>query len=251
VPSPASWNPDAKPIVRHEGPQGLLKSTALRALFFPWFSDDIADLGSKDSKMQIRGFWCVELPELDSISRADVSRIKAFMSCQADFFRPPYGRRPAEQKRQCIFAGTVNGNEYLRHETGGRRWWPWDCTKIDIPALTAVRDQLWAEARCLYDQGKPWWLDTKELNSKAVDEQDARLIQDAWFERIRDHVARLDKIGVDDLLGYLGVHLRDRDQRRTNRVVACLKALRWKVRSTRVPDKPYPVKRYYPPDAAP
>jgi predicted P-loop ATPase len=82
---------DCAPIL--EGDQGLLKSMALRTLFAPWFSDDIADLGSKDSAMQICGFWCVELPELDSISRADVSKIKAFMSRQTDNFRPPYGHR--------------------------------------------------------------------------------------------------------------------------------------------------------------
>jgi predicted P-loop ATPase len=180
-----------------------------------------------------------------------VSKIKAFMSCQADFFRPPYGRRPAEQKRQCVCAGTVNGSEYLRDETGGRRWWPWPCTKINIPGLSEVRDQLWAEARARYDQHRPWWLDTKELNGTATEEQDARLIQDAWFEEIRRHVTGLESIGVGDLLGHVGVHLQDRDQRHANRIAACLKALGWRVRSTRVDDKPHPVKRYYPPDGGP
>jgi predicted P-loop ATPase len=38
-----------------EGPQGLLKSTALRALAEPWFTDEISDLGTKDAAMQVRG----------------------------------------------------------------------------------------------------------------------------------------------------------------------------------------------------
>jgi predicted P-loop ATPase len=234
-----------------EGDQGILKSTALRTLFSPWFTDDVADLGSKDAAMQISGAWCVELAELDSISRADVSKIKAFMSRQTDRFRPPYGARLVEQPRQCVFAGTGNKSEYLRDETGGRRFWPWWCTSIDIPGLSKARDQLWAEARARYDQGKKWWLDTKELNAAAAEEQAARLVEDPWAIEIRKHLAAYNGggkgIGVDNLLSHLGIALQDRDQRAANRVAVCLKAANWKGRSTRVSDAPFPVKRYYPP----
>jgi len=176
-----------------EGPQNLGKSTALRALFAPWFTDDIADLGSKDAAMQLEGAWCVELAELDSISRAEVSKIKAFMSRQTDRFRPAYGRRVVEQKRQCVFGGTTNGNAYLRDETGGRRFWPMNCAKIDIGGLSKAKDQLWAEARARYDQGKPWWLDTADLNGAAAEQQAARLIQDPWLEPIGAHIASRKK----------------------------------------------------------
>jgi putative DNA primase/helicase len=37
-----------------EGPQGILKSTALRTLGAPWFTDEISDLGTKDAAMQVR-----------------------------------------------------------------------------------------------------------------------------------------------------------------------------------------------------
>jgi len=74
--------------------------------------------------MQTRGGWIIELSELDSLSRTDVARIKAFMSRTQDRFRPPYGMRLVESPRQCVFAGTVNHGTYLRDETGGRRFWP-------------------------------------------------------------------------------------------------------------------------------
>jgi predicted P-loop ATPase len=236
---------DCAPIL--EGDQGILKSTALRTLFSPWFSDDVADLGSKDSQMQISGFWCVELPELDSISRADVTKIKAFMSRQTDNFRPPYGHRPGEQKRQNVFAGTVNGNEYLRDETGGRRWWPWACTKIDIPGLSQARDQLWAEARVRYDRQERWWLDTKELNGAAAEQQAIRRITDPWEEKIRGYLAGREMASVDDLLNRLDVPLERRDQRHSNRISACLRAIGWKQKMTRITGISSPVRRYYPP----
>jgi predicted P-loop ATPase len=40
---------DCAPIL--EGIQGLGKSGAVRALFDPWFTDEIADLGTKDPAM--------------------------------------------------------------------------------------------------------------------------------------------------------------------------------------------------------
>lgn len=38
-----------------EGEQGLMKSTAIKTLFSPWFTDDIEQLGTKDSSMQVAG----------------------------------------------------------------------------------------------------------------------------------------------------------------------------------------------------
>jgi predicted P-loop ATPase len=40
-----------------EGPQGIKKSTALKTLAGPYFTDELADLGSKDSALQTRGDW--------------------------------------------------------------------------------------------------------------------------------------------------------------------------------------------------
>jgi predicted P-loop ATPase len=118
-----------------EGPQGIRKSTALRTIAGEYFTDGLADLGSKDAAMQTRGVWIIELSELDS--HAEGAGIKAFMSRTTDRFRPPYGMRLVESPRQCIFAGTVNHGTYLRDETGGRRFRPVVCGRIDVEGLAA------------------------------------------------------------------------------------------------------------------
>jgi predicted P-loop ATPase len=220
-----------------EGLQGLLKSTALKTLAQPWFTDEIADLGTKDAAMQLAGAWIIEIAELDSISRADVSRIKAFMSRTTDRFRPPYSRRVIEQPRQCIFAGTANDNEYLRDETGGRRFWPIGCSSIDIYGLAADRDQLWAEARDRYAAGEPWWLDTDELNSCAAVEQNARYRADPWQDVIAGHVADLSSVSVPEVLRFLGIEKKDQTQLHANRVAACLKALGRERKQVRIEGK--------------
>jgi predicted P-loop ATPase len=130
-----------------EGSQGLMKSMSLKTIAGPYFTDEIADLGSKDSAMQTRGVWIIEIAELDSMTRSEVGRIKAFMSRSTDRFRPPYGKRLIESPRQCVFAGSVNHSTYLRDETGGRRFWPVACTRILIEDLARDRDQLWAESQ--------------------------------------------------------------------------------------------------------
>lgn len=231
-----------------EGKQGLKKSTALKTLFSPWFSDDLAELGSKDAVMQIAGVWCMEMAEMDSIKRGDVSRVKAFLSRPADHVRLPYGHRVTDRARQTVFAGTVNDNEYLRDDTGGRRFWPMSCTKIDIEALHAARQSLWAEARDRYFAGEAWWLDTDDLISAANIEQDTRRVEDPWHDRIANIIKNRDSITPAEILGELGHEVKDHSQLYQNRVATCLKILGWNRKITRHDGTPR--RRYFPPEVA-
>jgi predicted P-loop ATPase len=145
-----------------------------------WFTDQIADLGTKDSCQDLRGVWVVELSELSAIRPGEVERVKAYISRQVDHYRPSYGRRSIDVPRQCVFIGTTNDVEYLSDPTGGRRFWPVTCTTVDVDAITRDRDQLWAEAVAAYHAGETWWLEDAELRRAAAAEQEARRIEDPW-----------------------------------------------------------------------
>jgi predicted P-loop ATPase len=169
-----------------EGPQGIRKSSALMALAAPWFTDRLSDLSSKDAAMETRGVWIIEIAELDTMGRAEVSTVKAFMSRTQDRFRPPYGKRLVDLPRQCVFAGSVNPEGgYLKDPTGGRRFWPVVCSTIDLEALQRDRDQLWAEAHDRFRRNEPWWLESQELDALAAEEQAERYQGDAWDEPIQ------------------------------------------------------------------
>jgi predicted P-loop ATPase len=183
-----------------EGPQGIRNSTALRTLAGEFFTDELADLGSKDAAMQTRGVWIIELSELDSLSHSEVARIKAFMSRTTDRFRPPYGMRLVESPRQCVFAGTVNHSTYLRDETGARRFWPITCGCIDVDALARDRDQLWAEAKARFDAGSVWWLDSTELVQMASDEQAERYEGDPWEKVIGRWADDRSNVSIGEVL---------------------------------------------------
>ena len=211
-----------------EGPQGIRKSTALRTLAGEYFTDELADLGTKDAAMQTRGVWTIELSELDSLSNSEVARIKAFMSRTTDRFRPPYGMRLVESPRQCVFAVTFNHSTYLRDETGGRRFWPVTCGRIDVEALARDRDQLWAEAKARFDAGAAWWLESAELVQMASDEQFQRYEGDPWEEIIGPWLEVRSSVSVSEVLQKcLEKPQAMWTQSDKNRAARCLRALGW------------------------
>jgi predicted P-loop ATPase len=190
---------DTCPIL--EGPQDQKKSTAVRVLAGDrFFSDDISDIGSKDSVMQTRGVWIIELAELDSLSRADTAKVKSFMSRQVDRIRPPYGRRVIEAPRECVFIGTTNHDTYLKDETGARRFWPVKVGLIDIDSLRRDRDQLWAEARQRFEDGDKWWLDSTQHKQLAHEETTSRYEEDVWQEIIHQWIDAREDVSITEVL---------------------------------------------------
>ena len=215
-----------------EGPQGIRKSTALRVLAQPWFADELAELGSKDASMQVAGVWVLEISELDAMTRAEVSKVKAFASRAVDRYRPPYGRHLVEAPRQCVFAGSVNHSTYLRDETGGRRFWPVTCTRaILVDELARDRDQLWAESVMAYRAGARWWIDTPELSAQAEDEQSARYEGSAWDDLIGAWLAQrlVESVSVAEILdGCIGKRVGEWNRADEMKVSAALSKLNWK-----------------------
>ena len=218
---------DCMPIL--EGQQGLLKSTALRVLAGDhWFGELTNDLDDKDALISLQGRWLIEIPELDSILKADPKTVKRLLSTQSDRFRAPYDRRAGDHPRQFIFAGTTNEDDYLKDHTGGRRFWPIACSSVDIEALAQDREQLFAEALLAFQQGLPWW----EMPESAKLEVAARTEHDPWQEIIALWISKSVKAGpkltiaivADEALGIpgSGVHVGI-----SKRIAKCLRALGW------------------------
>jgi len=211
-----------------EGPQGAGKSSLARLMFEPWFSDDIAELGSKDSAMQVRVAWGIEIAELASMTRGEIERVKAFVSRRVDRFRPSYGRHVIQVERQSVFIGTTNADAYLKDETGARRSWPVKCGNIDLAGVARDRDQLWAEAVSLYRGGEPWWLADATDVALASAEQSARYVDDAWAGPMAAYLEGRADTSVGEILHEaLDLLLGSWGQPEQNRVARCLRVLRW------------------------
>lgn len=171
-----------------EGTQGKRKSTALRVLGKDWFTDDVADIGKKDSAIQLQGKWIVEIAELDAFRRAEMTTVKAWLVRRDDHFRPPYGRRAEDFPRQNVFAASTNKDDWGNDDTGLRRFWPVKVGNIDIDGLKEMVDQLWAEAYACFQEGELPYL-TNDAETTALVEQHDRQAKDAWKEMVEDWAA--------------------------------------------------------------
>lgn len=201
-------------VVILEGAQGKRKSTFIRVLAKDWFSELNGSFDNRQRLVEMmQGSWILEIPELQGFNRNEVLDIKAVLSGNEDKVRLAYARRARVFKRQCIFIGSTNDSEYLRDETGGRRFWPIQCTVDEIDTATFARevDQVWAEAKAIYDAMRkaqphgdlPLYLTAAEARAEARLLQETRRAETAvdglagriegWLER-----PSADDCGFDD-----------------------------------------------------
>ncbi|MGD0186803.1 MAG: virulence-associated E family protein [Roseiarcus sp.] len=174
-----------------EGPQGSGKSSACRILGGDYFTDSLPSVRlDKEASNHLRGKWIVEIAELSAIRGAEEAALKAFLSRTSERYRPAYGRREVVEPRQCLFIGTTNESTYLHDETGGRRFWPVKTGAIDLAALAADRDQLFAEAVALHREGMQTYPDAEFERKHIKPVQEARREIDAWDEPIANFLAR-------------------------------------------------------------
>ena len=225
----------ADTVVILEGPQGIGKSTALRELHGnDWFGDSLPSMGHKDASDYIRGKWGVELAEMSFQKKSDVEQQKAFISRQEERFRPVYAREEISYPRRCVFWGTANRDDYLKDETGNRRFLPVKTDKIDTAGLKANRDALWAEAVYFYRQGEKWWLDD-DLLPHAEQQANQRFESDPWVEIVHANLAGKSEISVREALeecfpqteDRLGIAPHNVTPQMSRRMGACLSQAGW------------------------
>lgn len=150
-------NSDSEPygadgVLVIQAPQGCGKTFFCRkiAVKSDWFAEGLTlDLDNKDSIIQATGKWISELGELDSTLKREQSALKAFLTSAKDTYRQPYAKVPVNKPRRTSFCATVNPKEFLNDDTGSRRYWVIQPTKIDVIALRALDDdwikQLWLQ----------------------------------------------------------------------------------------------------------
>lgn len=178
-----------------EGSQGQMKSYACEEIGGDWTTSMGSNVTSKDFFISMEGKMVIEIPDMDSFSRADINRIKAVITTRIDRYRSPYGRIAEDHPRRSVFIATTNDHEWLR-DTEGRRFWPVRVKFITRQNIRDSRDQLFAEARDLFKAGAKWW-EMPEDETKAV--QEDRREKDAWEDIIAAYVYSKSSVTVQEV----------------------------------------------------
>ncbi len=189
-----------------DGAQGIGKSTLFKDLCGEEFYSDtlsLTDMNDKSGAEKLQGFWIVEIGELAGMKKADIEKVKAFLSTADDKYRPSYGRTVESHPRQCIIVGSVNGERgYLRDITGNRRFWVvkraqteqkknWEFTKDE-------RDQIWAEAKAVWESGEKLYLEGDMINEAEKAQQQA-MEMDERQGMVEEYLDTLLPEGWDDM----------------------------------------------------
>ena len=136
---------------------------------------------NKDSVLSCIKSWIVELGELERSTKNSQGGLKACITKSVDTVRPPYGRTDIKKRRQTHFIASVNGDAFLKDDTGSARYavlvmtgepdmdalndllgWHWNEGKLRLVNPDNLR-QFWLEIKADYDSGEGWMLTKDEL----------------------------------------------------------------------------------------
>jgi putative DNA primase/helicase len=138
--------------------------------------------------MMLHGAWVAEMPELDSLSRTEETRLKAFITLKEDTYIPKYSNFRITTPRRTIFVGTTNEESYLKGQTGNTRFLPIKITHVvAVDDFLVMREQLLAEALVYYKQHlQDWWMFPEDALPEAKAMRDARRIVNVFEEPLRE-----------------------------------------------------------------
>lgn len=175
-----------------EGEQGSKKSTSLSILARGLHVESTTSTDNKDFFMQFSGNLIIEFSEGDTMNRTEVKKMKAIITTQVDKYRPAYGHTVQEFPRRCVFAMTTNDEQYLKDETGNRRWLPvkLELLEANVEWLQENREQLFAEAyhrivnlkETIYDFPKQETL--MQQDNRRVRDPNTDLVQDWYYNKL-------------------------------------------------------------------
>ena len=139
------------------------------------------------------------------MNKREVEWLKSFITRKVDHVRMPYARYSAGYARNCIMIGTFNpsgDNEYLKDDTGNRRFYPVECKKISIDYVRDNRNQLWAEALHRQRQGELYHIHEKEALNILQGMHAVRQSKSAYYYEIVNFLnsSEMERLTIKNIL---------------------------------------------------
>lgn len=162
---------NAEFILIFKGDQGKGKTRWFRSLMPKEYNTEFFKDGeqlnptSKDDVSKLISYWLVELGEIGAtMKKSDRDSLKAWITSPSDEYRSPYARKAEKYPRRTFICGTVNDDEFLRDETGNRRFVVMNVDKLNHTHNVNI-DMMWGEVMSLLEHSKiTTYLTEDEIN---------------------------------------------------------------------------------------
>jgi predicted P-loop ATPase len=174
------------------GGQGVGKTSFLSKIARDWYTSNAVSFTDKDSYNVMLKALIVNDDEMTASKRMNFEETKSFISKTVLEFRKSYDRRGASYAKNFVIARTTNNIEYLKDNTGDRRFMPIlvnpDGQKKHPMQMTEEDIiQIWGEAVSLYKNG--YDLDSfDKLDTKRVEYQENFKYIDPMVEEINRYL---------------------------------------------------------------
>lgn len=187
--------------------QGEGKSTFVRWLALQdEFFNEVCEIEGQKGIESLEGIWICEVAELLALTKTkDVEAVKGYISKQSDKYRRPFDKRVTEHKRQCVFIGTTNKEQFLTDKTGNRRWYPIKVHQSGYDLFDNKEQiqadilQCWAEAKAKYDKGQMKPYADRKLVEQIKEHQKHAMEDDYRDGLIEDYLRERSQVCVVEL----------------------------------------------------
>lgn len=174
------------------GGQGVGKTSFLAKVARGWYTSNAISFTDKDSYNVMLKALIVNDDEMTASKRMNFEETKSFISKTVLEFRKSYDRRGASYAKNFVIARTTNNIEYLKDNTGDRRFMPILVNPEEQkkhPMQMTEEDiiQIWGEAVSLYKNG--YDLDSfDKLDTERVEYQENFKYIDPMVEEINGYL---------------------------------------------------------------
>jgi len=136
------------------GPQGTGKTTLLRHIVPKGLSDYYTEVSlflvDKDLQIASASSFILNLDDLETLQFKSMGFLKSLLSSSYVYYRPPYGRTLERHWRFATFVGSVNNKEFLKDDSGYRRFLVIPLLKRNPNLLDFDIDKIWSQAYQMY-----------------------------------------------------------------------------------------------------
>jgi predicted P-loop ATPase len=183
------------------GKQGVGKSRGVQAMApsMAQYAEVRVDEPDDVIARKMRGVVVAEMAEMRGMRATEVERVKAFVTRTHERWVPKYKEFATDYPRRFVIIGTTNDEEFLPVDTEHRRWLPLHTRKVDVAAIRADHEQLWAEGAVMHKKNGIAWRGLDQLAAPA--RKDAAGV-DIWHDAIAKWVRASDApyVKVADVL---------------------------------------------------